>query len=76
MVRMLITLEKPFGASDVMERMFITLDGPLEASEGISFLIKYNTPMGAVPGISYLMGIPLKSLDMVAISIILACGDH
>ena len=76
MVRTFITLEELFGTSEAEVRMFITLDGTPEAGEGITVLIKYNTPMGVVPGISCPMGIPPKPLDMVVVSIILACGDH
>ena len=76
MVRMFITLEEIFDTSETEERMFITLDGTPEAVEGIAVLIKYNTPMGVVPGISCPMGIPPKPLDMVSVSIISSHGDH
>ena len=52
MVRTFITLEEIFCASEAEARIFITLNGPLEVVEGIVVLIKYNTPMGAMPGIS------------------------
>ena len=45
MVRMFITLEEIFGTGEAEARMFITLDGPPEAIEGIVVVIKYNTPM-------------------------------
>ena len=76
MVRTFITLEEIFNSSEAKERMFITLDGPLEAVEGIAILIKYNTPMGVVHGISYPMGIPPKPLDVVVSFIISTHGDH
>ena len=57
MVRMFITLEEIFFANEAEARMFITLDGPPEAGEGIAVLIKYNTPMGVVPGFFCPMGI-------------------
>ena len=76
MVRMFITLEEIFGASVVEARKFITLDGPPQAVEGIVVLIKYNTPMGVVHGISYPMGIPPKPPDVVVVSIISTHGDY
>ena len=76
MIRTFITLEEIFGASEVEERMFITLYGPPKAGEGIIVLIKYNTPMGVVPIISCPMGIPPKPPDVVVVSIISARGDH
>ena len=76
MVRTFITLEEIFGASVVEARMFITLDGPPQAVEGIVVLIKYNTPMGVVPVISCPMGIPPKPPKVAAVSIISTCGDH
>ena len=76
MVRTFITLEEILCASEAKARIFITLNGPLEVVEGIVVLIKYNTPMGVVPGISYPMGIHPKHPDMVIVSIILAHGDH
>ena len=76
MVRTFITLEEIFGASEADEMMFITLVGPPDDGEGISILLKYNTPMGVVPRISCPMGIPPKPLDVVAVSIISACDDH
>ena len=75
-VGMFIVLEKPSIASKVMERMFITLDGPPEAGEGITILIESHTPVGTVPGISYPMSITPKPPDRVAISIISAHGDR
>ena len=76
MVRMFITLEDIFGASEVEERMFITLDGPPDAGEDVVVIIKYNTPMGVVPRISCPMGIYRKPLYVVAVSIISTRGDH
>ena len=76
MVRTFITLEEIFSTSEAEARIFITLDGPPEVVEGIVVLIEYNTPMGAVPGISYPMGIPPKPPDVVIVSIILAHGNH
>ena len=76
MVRTFITLEDLFGSSEAEARMFITLDGPPEAVEGIVVLIKYNTPMGDMPGIYCPMGIPQKPLDVVVFSIISTHGDH
>ena len=71
-----IVLEKPSSISEVVARTFITLDGPPEASEGITVLIEGHTPTEAVSGISYQMGIPPKPPNRVMVSIILACGDH
>ena len=48
MVRMFITLEYIFGASEAKARMFITLHGTPEAIEGIFVVINYNTPVGVV----------------------------
>ena len=76
MVRTFITLEETFGTNEVRKRIFITLDGPPEALEGIVVLIKYNTPMGVVPVISCPMGIPPKPPNLVAISIISTRGDR
>ena len=76
MVRTFITLEEIFNASEVKERMFNTLYGHHKAIEGIVVLIKYNTPIGVVPGISCPMGIPPKPLDVVVVSINSVCGDH
>ena len=75
-VGMFIVLEKPSSASKVMERMFITLDGPPEAGEGITILIESHTLVGTVPGISCPMSITPKPPDRVAVSIIPQCGDH
>ena len=76
MVRTFITLEDISGASEAEARMFITLDGPPKVGDGIVVLIKYNTPMGVVTGISCPMGIPPKPPDVVIVSIISASGDH
>ena len=76
MVRMFIKLDNPFDACEFMEIIFITLDGTPGAGEGIVVLINYNTPAGAVSGISCPMGIPPKPLDIVVVSIISARGDH
>ena len=75
-VGMFIVLEKPSSASKVMERMFITLDGPPEAGEGITVLLESHTLTGTVPGISYPMSIPPKPPNRVMVSIISAHGDH
>ena len=76
MVRTFITLEEIFSSYEAEARMFITLDITPKAGEGIAVLIKYNTPMGFVPGISCPMGIPPKPPDVVVVSIISARGDH
>ena len=76
MVRTFITLEYLFNTSEDEARIFITLDRPPKAGEGIVVLIKYNTLMGVVLGISYQMGIPPKPLDVIVVSIISARGDH
>ena len=76
MVRNIITVEEIFGSSKVKARMFITIDGPPEASESIAVSIDYNTSASTVPGISYLMSIPPKPLNKVAVSIISTRGDH
>ena len=75
-VNMFITLEKCSNTSKFDVRMFITLERPYEAGEGIVFLIKCNTLMEAVPRISCPMGITSKPLDVVVVSIIIACGIH
>ena len=75
-VGMFIVIEKPSSASKVMERTFITLDGPLEAGEGITILIEGQHPMEVVPRISCPMGIPPNPLDRVAFSIVPTHGDH
>ena len=75
-VGMFIVLEKPSSTSKVMERMFITLDGPPKAGEGITVLIEGHTPTGTIPGISCPMSIPPKPPDRFVVSIILAHGDH
>ena len=75
-VGMFIVLENPSSASKVMERMLITLNGPPEVGEGITILIEGHTPVGTMSGSSYPMSIPPKPRDRVAISIILAHGDH
>ena len=75
-VRIFITLEKASCASEVMARMFITLDGPSRAGEGIAVLINYSTPMSSVHGISYPIGIPPKPLEVVVSFSISAHGDH
>ena len=76
MVRTFIALEDIFNASEAEARMFITLYGPPDVVEGIAVVIKYNTPMGAVPRIYCPMGIPPKPPDVVVVSIISAHGDH
>ena len=76
MVTKFITFEEVFGASEADEMMFITLVGPPDDGEGISILLKYNTPMGVVPRISRPMGIPPKPPHIVVVSIISTCGDH
>ena len=76
MVRTFITLENHSNTSEVMERMFITLDGAPGDGEGIAILINYNTPMGVMTGISYPIGIPTEPPDMVNISIISTCCDY
>ena len=43
MVRTFITLKDIFCTSEAKERMFIILDGPPKAGEGIVVLINYNT---------------------------------
>ena len=71
-----IILENPSSASKVMERTFITLNGPPEPGEGIIVLIEGHTPVGTVPRSSCPMSIPPNPPDRVTVSIILACGDH
>ena len=73
---MFITLEKHSGVSEVMVRMFITLDGPPRVGEGIVVLINYKTPTGVVHEISCPMGIPPKTSNVFIVFIILAHGDH
>ena len=75
-VGMFIVLEKPSSASKVMERTFITLNGPPKPGEGIIVLIEGHTPTGTVPRSSCPMIIPPKPPDRVAVSIISACRDH
>ena len=75
-VGMFIVLEKPSSASKVMERMFITLDGPPKVGEGITILIESHTLAGTATGISCPMSITPKPPDRVAVSIISAHGDR
>ena len=56
--------------------MFITLDGPVEAREGIAIIIECDTLAEVVPGIACRVGIPPKPPEMFVVSIISACGDH
>ena len=49
MVGTFIVLEKPSNFIEVMTRMFIALDGPLEVGDGITFIVKGCTPARTVP---------------------------
>ena len=75
-VGMFIVLEKPSCVNKVMDRMFITLDGPLQAGEGITILIEGHTLARTVPGISCSMSIPPKPPDWVMVSIFSKHGDN
>ena len=75
-VGMFIALERISGPSKVDARMFITLDGPAKAHEGIAVIIECDALTEAVLGISYPAGIPPKPPEVVAISIISARGEH
>ena len=73
---MFITLEKLYGTSKVDARIFITLERAFEVGEGITIIIKCNTPKEVVTGTPCLVGIPPNPPDMGSISIISTRGDH
>ena len=71
-----IVLENRSSDSKGMERTFIALDGPPEASEGINILIEGHTTARTVPGSFCPMSIPPKPTERVVVSIISTRGDH
>ena len=65
MVHTFIALEMFYSVIKVKKNMFITLDGPADAGEGIIFLTEGHTPTGIIPGFSCPMDVPQNPPNIV-----------
>ena len=76
MVKTFIELEMFSSVIKVMTNMFIALDGPTDAGEGIIVFTKGHTHAGIVPGFSCPMDVPPKPPNIIDASKSLVHDDH